>query len=82
MKKTLKELQDQMRVTKKAGGKPHRDIYWKKVAKAIGWDAPIDCECVFEEHHNVGQVEYLERWMCRAPAGEIFFLDLAPEVSP
>lgn len=82
MKKTLKELQAQMKATKEAGGKPHRDIHWGRAGKVIGWDTPIDCECVFEEHYNVGKVEYLERWMCRAPAGELFMLDLAPEVSP
>lgn len=80
MKKTLRELQALMKATRKAGATPHRDIYWKQVAKAMGWDTPLDCECVFVEAYNVGKVEYLKRWLCRHPSGEMFMLDLAPEI--
>lgn len=79
MKKTLRELRALMKATWKAGATPHRDIYWTQAAKAIGWDTPLHCECVFVEHYNVGKVEYLERWLCRPPSGEMFFLDLAPQ---
>ncbi|MBI3201609.1 MAG: hypothetical protein HYZ29_08710 [Myxococcales bacterium] len=78
MKKTLRELHGLMTATRKAGATPHRDISWKQAAKAIGWDTLLDCECVFVEHYNVGQVDYLERWLCRSPGGEGFMLDLAP----